>query len=90
MRIEVETISKRFGDFTAVVPWRASDGAVPPYPVPSNHKDQADIRTAVVSPPQAASPDAVAVLNVPGPSAAALRAEIRRLVIEELAALTGR
>ncbi len=68
-----------FGDFTNVVPWRASAGAVPPYPVPSNHKDKADIRTAVAPPSHAASPDAMA----------ALREEIRRLVIEELAALTG-
>lgn len=69
-----------FGDFTNVVPWRASAEAVPPYPVPSNQKDQTHIRTALVSPPTSATPD----------SLVALREEIRRLVIEELAALTGR
>ena len=67
--------AEAFGDFTGIVPWQAPAGAVPPYPVPSNHHDQ----TAVA--PPAALPDR--------PDVSALREEIRRMVLEELAQLTG-
>jgi acetaldehyde dehydrogenase/alcohol dehydrogenase len=73
-----------FGDFAGLIPWQAPAGPVPPYPVASNQRDGGH-PAGPGSPPAAAvrsghhdlSPDAVG----------ALRAEIRRLVIEELSQL---
>ena len=75
-----------FGDFTGLVPWQAPAGPVPPYPLASNQRS---------GPPPAAQrvPDAVtrarSEKNGFAPDAAALREEIRRLIIEELTQLAG-
>jgi len=76
-----------FGDFTGLRPWRAGrKGPVPPYPVASNQRER---------PPDGAERDAGAVsqarsdLNGFHPDAAALRDEIRRLILEELSQLAG-
>ncbi len=75
-----------FGDFTGLMPWQAPAGPVPPYPVASNQRS---------GPPPAAQrvPEAVtharSEKNGFAPDAAALREEIRRLIIEELTQLAG-
>jgi hypothetical protein len=76
-----------FGDFTGLSPWAAPAGpasgsTVPPYPVASNQRD-----TAPDQPP--AAPDGRRPEGV-SPDVSVLRDEIRRMVIEELAQLTGR
>jgi len=72
-----------FGDFTGLVPWQAPAGPVPPYPVASNQRDGGThgpaTSTTVRSDKIQWQPDA-----------AALREEIRRMVIEELAQLVRR
>jgi acetaldehyde dehydrogenase/alcohol dehydrogenase len=68
--------AEAFGDFTGIIPWQAPAGAVPPYPLASNQVH----RTA----------RAVTVEHADRPDVSALREQIRLLVLEELAALTGR
>src|SRR5271154_3184694 len=68
--------AEAFGDFTGIIPWKAPAGAVPPYPLASNQVR----RTA----------RAVTVEHADRPDVSALREQIRLLVLEELAALTGR
>ncbi len=78
--------AESFGDFTGLMPWQAPTGSVPPYPLASNQRS---------GPPSAAQrvPEAVAHArsekNGFAPDAAALREEIRRLIIEELSQLAG-
>ncbi|WP_214316967.1 aldehyde dehydrogenase family protein [Nonomuraea sediminis] len=62
-----------FPDFSGLDPWHAPTGAVPPYPHASN---------AASDPRPPARPAA-------GDGDQALRAEIRRLILEELAAMRG-
>ncbi len=75
-----------FGDFTGLVPWQAPAGPVPPYPFAANQRSD---------PPPAAQGVLEAVSharsekNGLSPDAAALREEIRRLIIEELTQLAG-
>jgi acyl-CoA reductase-like NAD-dependent aldehyde dehydrogenase len=76
-----------FGDFTGLVPWQAQaglNGPVPPYPVASNQRH--DHPRAVASGLPAATTDR-SVRNGFDPGAAALREEIRRLILEELSQL---
>jgi acetaldehyde dehydrogenase / alcohol dehydrogenase len=66
--------AEAFGNFAGLDPWQAPAGSVPPYPVASN--------LAGAGPgthPAAAR----------GPELDSLRAEIRRVVLAELRALTG-
>jgi acetaldehyde dehydrogenase/alcohol dehydrogenase len=74
-----------FGDFTALSPWEAPAGPVPPYPVASNQRGWRP--QASDGGPQAAAA-ARSVHN--GSQPGALREEIRRLVIEELSQLARR
>jgi hypothetical protein len=93
-----------FGDFTGLSPWAAPAGAVPPYPVASNQRDTAlearanghrdrgrstQSRSEYSSRPPPTAPDGRRPEGV-SPDVSALRDEIRRMVIEELAQLTGR
>jgi acetaldehyde dehydrogenase / alcohol dehydrogenase len=84
-----------FGDFAGLTPWqtpaglqggRGVKGSVPPYPVASNQRErqpvQAERGTGAVS-------GARSDLNGFHPDAAALRDEIRRLILEELSQLAG-
>ena len=69
-----------FGDFAGLVPWHAPAGPVPAYPVAANQRDV----VAASAPAGAGGAGPAGTFQV-----AALREEIRRLVIEELAQLTG-
>ncbi len=70
--------AEAFGDFGGLDPWAAPEGPVPPYPVASNLGNQ--------RPSQA--PDEVRYSSsAPRPEVESLRAEIRRVIIEELQAL---
>ncbi|HEY9240405.1 MAG TPA: aldehyde dehydrogenase family protein [Streptosporangiaceae bacterium] len=69
-----------FGDFAGLDPWQAPVGPVPPYPVASNLQDQPFSSTPV---------PATRVSTGAQPGLDALRAEIRRVVLEELRAFTG-
>jgi acetaldehyde dehydrogenase/alcohol dehydrogenase len=84
-----------FGDFAGLTPWQTPaglqggkgvKGSVPPYPVASNQREgqpvQAERGTGAVS-------RARSDLNGFHPDAAALRDEIRRLILEELSQLAG-
>ncbi len=70
-----------FGDFSGIIPWQSPAGPVPPYPEASN-----------LAVPGHAPPERVPRTGQPAgqpsehvtPETAALREEIRRLVIEEL------
>ncbi len=76
-----EDPSAGFGDFTGLVPWEAPAGAVPPYPVASNLREE-----------HAATAGRVRAEGGPGgadPDLEALRAEIRRVVLEELRGIVG-
>jgi hypothetical protein len=78
-----------FGDFTGLtpsIPWQAPAGPVPPYPVASNQREGGP-RSPDHGPQSVTT--ARSVQNDLAPDAAALREEIRRLVIEELAQLAG-
>ena len=72
--------AEAFGDFAGLDPWQVPAGSVPPYPLASNLAGQSVSRTPV----PAAHPATPAQ-----PAAETLRAEIRRVVLEELRALTG-
>jgi acetaldehyde dehydrogenase / alcohol dehydrogenase len=76
-----------FGDFAGLLPGQAPAGPVPPYPVASNQREtyrqpsaasDGETRNPLRSEPHGFMPD---------PSA--LRAEIRRLILEELSQLAG-
>jgi acetaldehyde dehydrogenase / alcohol dehydrogenase len=72
--------AEAFGDFGGLDPWQVPAGSVPPYPRASNLAEPSLSATPVpASPPTPA----------PRPELDALRAEIRRVVLEELRALTG-
>jgi hypothetical protein len=72
--------AEAFGDFAGLDPWQVPAGSVPPYPLASNLAGQSLSSTPV----PATGPAAPARSDVE-----TLRAEIRRLVLEELRALTG-
>ena len=76
-----------FGDFTGLVPWEAPAGPVPPYPVASNQRD-GQPRTGDDG--RWAGTTARSVHVDFSPDAVALREEIRRMILEELAQLVGR
>jgi hypothetical protein len=79
-----------FGDFTGLMPWHAPagpQGPVPPYPVPSNQRDGGPGRD--LNGPAADTTIGSEQIQWQ-PDAAALREEIRRMVIEELAQLARR
>jgi acetaldehyde dehydrogenase / alcohol dehydrogenase len=69
-----------FGSFTGIIPWESPSGPVPPYPVASNLAGWG----GPGSQPEPARPPGDAGVDM-----AALREEIRRLVLAELAQLTG-
>jgi acetaldehyde dehydrogenase / alcohol dehydrogenase len=81
-----------FGDFTGLSPWAAPAGAVPQYPVASNQRERplagAD-RGATADRGTGAEHLARSVHNGFSPDREALRDEIRRLILEELAQLAG-
>ncbi len=91
-----------FADFTGLVPWEAPAGAVPPYPVASNLRDDGGrpwpghsspaITPGKNAPASAAGPARPATGLVGAdadPDLAALRVEIRRVVLEELRSILG-
>jgi len=78
-----------FGDFAGLTPWQAPaglSGPVPPYPVASN---QREARPPATGRGTEAGNAARSVQNGFTPDAAALREEIRRLILEELSQLAG-
>jgi acetaldehyde dehydrogenase/alcohol dehydrogenase len=91
-----------FGDFTGLIPWQAPAGPVPPYPVASNQRDgnqrdgnqrdgnQRDGQPRAGADGRGAATIARSARIAFQPEAAALREEIRRLIIEELSQLVGR
>jgi acetaldehyde dehydrogenase / alcohol dehydrogenase len=87
-----------FGDFTGLVPWPAQAGPVPPYPVASNQRpvvsgeqqhQAARDESARAGRGTGAESTARSVPNGVSPDTSALREEIRRLILEELAQLAG-
>jgi acyl-CoA reductase-like NAD-dependent aldehyde dehydrogenase len=80
-----------FGNFTGLVPWESPAAPVPPYPVASNLAQEGR-RQSRQSVPAYQTPEPTAS-SAPaaggGTDEAALREEIRRLVIEELRQLAG-
>jgi acetaldehyde dehydrogenase / alcohol dehydrogenase len=79
-----------FGNFSGIIPWQAPAGPVPPYPYASN-MPQAQRAAAAAGPepqPGEAEPGGAGA-GAPGQDLAALREEIRRLVVEELSQLVG-
>jgi acetaldehyde dehydrogenase / alcohol dehydrogenase len=86
--------AETFGDFTGLSPWAAPAGAVPAYPVASNQRDVPPDASANGhrGPGRATQARSSSSSRQPqtGPDVSLLRDEIRRLVIEELAQLTGR
>jgi hypothetical protein len=81
-----------FGDFTGLSPWAAPAGAVPAYPVASNQRDGPPDANGHRGPGHATQTRSAYSSRQPpaAPDVSALRDEIRRMVIEELAQLTGR
>jgi hypothetical protein len=77
-----------FGDFTGLVPWETTGGAVPPYPVASNLRDQGG-RPQARQTPAAGGARPGAGPGGTDPAVEALRAEIRRVVLEELRGIVG-
>jgi len=75
-----------FGDFTGLMPWQAPAGPVPPYPLASNQRNGHPVSAQRV--PEAVT-GARSEMNDFAPDAAALRAQIRQLIIEELTQLAG-
>jgi hypothetical protein len=90
-----------FADFTGLVPWEAPAGAVPPYPVASNLADGRSGRSRPGHSSPATTPGKNAPASAAGrvaatgalggadPDVEALRAEIRRVVLEELRGIVG-
>jgi acyl-CoA reductase-like NAD-dependent aldehyde dehydrogenase len=64
------------GDFAGLSPWRRSAGQVPPYPLPSNARDDAPAPVRRVA-------------ETSSPADDGLREELRRIIIEELHDLIG-
>ncbi len=84
-----------FGNFSGVVPWETPAGAVPPYPVASNLAGDGRGPEGYLGADRTPRPGTPlphvgggAGLGA-GPDMAALREEIRRVVIEELAQFAG-
>jgi hypothetical protein len=74
------------GDFETLTPWPASPGPVPPYPVASNTRDDAERGHEPDSVVSSGWTDAVpASAEVDGD----LREELRRIIVEELHDLIG-
>jgi hypothetical protein len=90
-----------FADFTGLVPWEAPGGAVPPYPVASNLRDgrseaepslpahQTPGEKARASAAWSGRPVTALAGADADPDLAALRVEIRRVVLEELRGIVG-
>jgi hypothetical protein len=90
-----------FADFTGLVPWEAPAGAVPPYPVASNlaggrsgrsrpgHSSPATTPGKNAPASAAGRVAATGALGGADPDVEALRAEIRRVVLEELRGIVG-
>ena len=90
-----------FGDFTGLVPWEAPTGAVPPYPMASNLRDEdgrpqaGHLFQANKTPGKAAQTATAWAARREGgsggtdPDLEALRSEIRRVVLEELRGIVG-
>jgi acyl-CoA reductase-like NAD-dependent aldehyde dehydrogenase len=77
--------SVTMGDFSALSPWRASTGPVPPYPVPSNARD--DRASDIGRPARTVAPDRGSAASTTHDGD--LREELRRIIIEELHDLIG-
>src|ERR1700691_1561453 len=71
--------AEAFGDFTGLIPWQAPAGPVPPYPVASNQRSGQPAANERV--PQAVTQGRSENTGFK-PDAAALREQIRRLIIE--------
>jgi hypothetical protein len=91
-----------FGDFTGLVPWETTGGVVPPYPVASNLRDAGGRprpghpfpanKTPGNDARGASAGGARRMGGLGGgadPDVEALRAEIRRVVLEELRGIVG-
>jgi acetaldehyde dehydrogenase / alcohol dehydrogenase len=79
-----------FGDFAGLDPWQVPVGAVPPYPVASNLAEQGVRRQGSYLDPAGITPGpSTHPASARGLELDSLRAEIRRVVLEELRALTG-
>jgi acetaldehyde dehydrogenase / alcohol dehydrogenase len=82
--------AEAFGNFAGLDPWEAPRGAVPPYPVASNLSELGGRgQGSYVDPAGAAPGPSTHPARAGGPELESLRAEIRRVIIEELAALRG-
>jgi len=79
--------AEAFGDFTGLIPWQAPAGPVPPCPVASNQRGG---RHGNGEGGRRAGATDRSVKIEFRPDAAALREEIRRMIIEELSQLVGR
>jgi hypothetical protein len=82
-----------FGNFSGLIPWESPAGPVPPYPYASN---MAEAERPVAASGPAHAPLASGAAGAGGPDRglgngdmAALREEIRRLVVEELSQIVG-
>jgi len=75
--------AEAFGDFGGLDPWTAPAGPVPPYPLASNLRHQEPGR----APDEVTYSSSVLSSRAAGPELDSLRAEIRRVIIEELQAL---
>jgi acetaldehyde dehydrogenase / alcohol dehydrogenase len=84
-----------FGNFSGLIPWEAPAGPVPPYPIASNVAGEGREPGGYLSAdrtPRSGIPLPHVTSGagpVAGPDVAALREEIRRVVIEELARFAG-
>jgi acetaldehyde dehydrogenase / alcohol dehydrogenase len=80
-----------FGDFGGLDPWQVPAGSVPPYPLASNLAEQGGPRQGSYLDPASRTPGpSTHPAPALGPDVESLRAEIRRVVLEELRALAGR
>jgi acetaldehyde dehydrogenase/alcohol dehydrogenase len=85
-----------FGDFTGLIPWQEPAGPIPPYPVAANLRTGQSGQSGRPRRGERGGPggtggrsDADARETDGRPDAAALREQIRRLIIEELSQLAG-
>jgi len=78
--------AEAFGNFSGLVPWEAPAGPVPPYPVASNMAGEARGQGA---PALGTAGSGWGTATGDAAEAGALREEIRRIVIEELAQFAG-
>jgi acyl-CoA reductase-like NAD-dependent aldehyde dehydrogenase len=80
--------AEAFGDFAGLDPWQVPAGPVPPYPVASNLAEQGGPRQGSYLDPAGITPgSSTHPAPAPGPDVESLRTEIRRVIVEELAAL---